>query len=94
MIQQDDVQYIAGLARLNLTPEEIQPLAGNLERILSYIQQLEDLDVSHVPPTSHVLSLENVYREDIIKPSLSQEEALSITDNKFNGAFKVPQIID
>jgi len=94
MITQDDVQYIAGLARIHLNPEEIQPLAGDLERILSYVRQLEGLDVADVPPTSHVLSLENVYRDDTVVPSLTQAEALSIAVQNFNGAFKVPQIID
>lgn len=94
MITQDDVNYIAGLARINLSPEESLPLAQDLERILEYIRQLEGVDVSEVQPTSHVLSLKNVYRDDIPVPSLTQEEALSIAVQKLNGSFKVPQIID
>lgn len=94
MIKKEDVQYIAGLARINLTEDETGPLAKDLEGILSYIKQLESLDVSDIKPTSHVLSLENVYRPDDVKPSLTQDEALSIAIEKLNGAFKVPQIIE
>ena len=94
MITSKDVQYIAALARINLSSEEISPLASDLENILGYIKQLEKLDVSHVNPTSHVLSLENVYRQDNITPSLSQDEALSIAIAKLKGSFKVPQIIE
>ncbi|HSV43848.1 MAG TPA: Asp-tRNA(Asn)/Glu-tRNA(Gln) amidotransferase subunit GatC [Candidatus Bathyarchaeia archaeon] len=94
MISDQDVRYIAALARINLNDEEIAPLAKDLENILGYIGQLEELDVAAVKPTSHVLPLQNVYRSDTIKPSLSQDEALSIAVAKHNGAFKVPQIID
>jgi len=94
MISDQDVRYIAALARINLSDDEIAPLAKDLENILSYIGQLEELDVAAVKPTSHVLPLQNVYRSDVLKPSLSQDEALSIAVAKYNGAFKVPQIID
>ena len=95
MITKKDVQYIANLARINLAEDEFEPLAKNLEDILGYIKQLDTLDVADVKPMSHPLtSLENVYRKDEIKPSLSQEEALSIAIAKLKGAFKVPQIIE
>lgn len=95
MITKKDVQYIANLARINLAEDEIEPLAKNLEDTLGYIKQLDTLDVSNVKPMSHPLSsLKNVYRKDEVKPSLSQDEALSISIAKLNGAFKVPQIID
>ncbi len=94
MISDQDVRYIAALARINLSDDEIAPLAKDLENILGYIGQLEELDVAAVKPTSHVLPLQNVYRSDVLKPSLSQDEALSIAVAKHNGAFKVPQIID
>ncbi len=94
MINKDTVKYIANLSRLHVDEEEAQKLSKNLENILGYIQKLEKLDVTDVKPTSHVLPLENVFRKDEIKPSLSQDEALSISIAKLKGAFKVPQIIE
>jgi len=94
MITPENVKYIAGLARIHLSSQEIEQLTGNLEDILGYIEKLSKLDVEKVKPTSHVLSLENVYREDTPKPSLEQDDALSISVAKHNGSFKVPQVIE
>ncbi len=94
MITIDDVKYIAGLARMHLSEEEIKQFTGNLEDILGYIEKLNTLDVGKVAPTSHVLSLENVYREDSPKPSLPQEQALSVAVSQQKGSFKVPQVIE
>ena len=94
MITPENVKYIAGLARIHLSSQEIDQLTGNLEDILGYIEKLSKLDVERVKPTSHVLSLENVYREDTPKPSLGQDDALSISVAKHKGSFKVPQVIE
>ena len=94
MITRNDIQHIAGLARIYLEDHELDRLTGDLEDILGYIGKLEKLDVSQVEPTSHVLPLKNVYRKDIVKPSLKQEEALKIAVAKHNGSFKVPQVIE
>ena len=94
MISKDDVQYVASLSRVHLTHEEIEKFTKNLEDILHYVAKLEKLNVSSVEPTSHVLPLKNVYREDVIKPSLSQKDALRITRDQHNGSFKVPKVIE
>lgn len=94
MITRNDVQNIAGLARIYLEDQELDRLTKDLEDILGYIGKLEKLDVKEIEPTSHVLPLKNVFREDIVKPSLKQEEALKIAVSKHNGSFKVPQIIE
>ena len=94
MITPKDVKYIASLSRIHLRDEEIEELTKNLENILHYIAKLEKLDVSKVEPTSHVLPLKNVFREDKVKPSLTQEEALKIAVDKHHGAFKVPKVIE
>ncbi|MBF0521810.1 MAG: Asp-tRNA(Asn)/Glu-tRNA(Gln) amidotransferase subunit GatC [Candidatus Omnitrophica bacterium] len=94
MISKNDVKYVASLSRIHLKDEEVQALTQDLERILGYIKNLEKLDTSHVEPTSHVLPLKNVFREDIIKPSFSQQEALKISVEQQNGFFKVPKIIE
>ncbi|MFP4472753.1 MAG: Asp-tRNA(Asn)/Glu-tRNA(Gln) amidotransferase subunit GatC [Candidatus Omnitrophota bacterium] len=94
MINDDTVKKIAGLARINLREEEIQPLAGDLQNILQYINQLEDLDLKDVEPTSHALPLHNVFRDDTVQPSLSQQETLASAADQANGSFKVPRIIE
>ncbi|HRZ39672.1 MAG TPA: Asp-tRNA(Asn)/Glu-tRNA(Gln) amidotransferase subunit GatC [Candidatus Omnitrophota bacterium] len=94
MITNTDLQYISALARMSLAEEELKPMAEDLSSILDYIAQLQKLDVTDIKPTSHVLPLKNVYRDDSIKPSLTQEKALSFAISKAKGAFKVPQIVD
>ena len=94
MITRNEINNIAKLARISLTGEEMDALSKDLENILSYITQLETLNVADIPPTSHVLALENVYRKDTAAPSLDREKALSIATLKLNGFFKVPQIIE
>ncbi len=94
MISKDDVRYIAHLSRINLQEHEVEQLAKDLEGILRYIEKLAKLDVTNVKPTSHVLPLQNVYREDTIRPSLSQKEATGIAISSHKGSFKVPQVIE
>lgn len=94
MITQKDVHYIAGLSRIHVSEQEEERFAKNMEDILGYIKKLEEVDVSNVPPTSHVLNLENVYREDKAAKPLTQEEALSVSQHKHNGFFQVPKVIE
>lgn len=92
-ITKDDVQYIASLSRIHLQGDEIERLTKNLEDILHYVHKLEKLDVRAVEPTSHVLPLKNVYREDEIQPSLTQAEVMKVAVAQHNGFFKVPKVI-
>ncbi|MCK5082444.1 MAG: Asp-tRNA(Asn)/Glu-tRNA(Gln) amidotransferase subunit GatC [Candidatus Omnitrophica bacterium] len=94
MISEKDVQYVAGLARIHLKDEEAGRLTKDLEKILDYINKLDTLDVADVQPTSHVLPLKNVYREDKVRPSLTQQEALKISVEQHEGSFKVPKVIE
>lgn len=94
MLSKDDVKYIAHLARIHLRDEEVLSLTKDLESILDYVTKLEKLDVKEVKPTSHVLPLKNVYREDTVKPSLKQSDAMSIAVVSHKGSFKVPQVIE
>ncbi|MBF0531769.1 MAG: Asp-tRNA(Asn)/Glu-tRNA(Gln) amidotransferase subunit GatC [Candidatus Omnitrophica bacterium] len=94
MITDQDVRYVAALSRIHLREEEVDRLRKNLEDILRYIEKLNQLDVSAVEPTNHVLPLKNVLRPDDARPSLTQEEALSIAVEKSQGAFKVPKVIE
>ena len=94
MINEDEVKHIAKLARISLKDEEIKKLQADLTNILDYVHTLDDLDVRNVPPTSHALTITNVYREDNLKPSLDQNEALGIAIEQHNGSFKVPKVIE
>jgi aspartyl-tRNA(Asn)/glutamyl-tRNA(Gln) amidotransferase subunit C len=94
MVSQETVNYIAGLARLHLAGAESEKFAKDLEAILHYVQKLDGLDVSVIKPTSHVLNVENVFRDDVIKPGLSQEQALAFSVENLNGGYKVPKVIE
>ena len=94
MITEKDVKYIASLSRIHLRDEEIDKLTKNLEDILHYVEKLEKLDISNTEPTTHVLPLKNVYREDKVHTSLKQLEALKIAVEHYNGSFKVPKVIE
>ncbi len=94
MLSKDDVRYIASLSRIYLEEHEIEHLQKDLEQILHYVQKLEKLDVKDIQPTSHVLPLNNVYRRDVVKPSLPQADAIKIASVKHKGFFKVPQVIE
>ena len=89
-----DVKYIAHLARLALTPEEEKAIGAQLGNILTYIEKLKEVDVAGVEPTSHAVPLKNVTRQDEVRPSLSQEEALQNAPARANGLFLVPKIVE
>ena len=92
-ISKNEVEHIANLARLELSEKEKVKFQKELGKIIEYIDQLKELDIENVPPTSHVMPMENVLREDKVIPSLSQEEALSNAPEKKDKYFKVPKVI-
>lgn len=81
------VQKVAKLANLTLTPEEEEKYSGQLSKILDYVEELNEVDTDSVEPTFNVVSKENVFREDIEETGLSQEEALLNAPNKKDGYF-------
>jgi aspartyl-tRNA(Asn)/glutamyl-tRNA(Gln) amidotransferase subunit C len=94
MINEKDVEYVAALSRIHLQPEEIHKLTKNLEDIVSYIDQLKQVDVTDIEPTSHALPLTNAFREDQVKKCFTQEEALRFSVEQLNGSYKVPKVIE
>jgi aspartyl-tRNA(Asn)/glutamyl-tRNA(Gln) amidotransferase subunit C len=92
-ISKKEVEHVAHLARLNLTEEELEKMTGQLDNILSYVDKLEELDTSQVLPTSHVFAVNNAFREDIEKESLSQAEAVKNGPQHDGAMFQVPKII-
>lgn len=89
-----NIKHIARLANLPLKNDEIKQLDSQLTETLEYIDQLNEVDTKETEPTSQVTGLENITREDIAKESLTQEQALSNTDETHNGLFKVKGILD
>lgn len=92
-IEKDDVKHVAELARLKLTEEEINYFAKQLDSIINYIDQLTEVNTSNVEPTTHVLPIQNVFRDDATRPSLKAEDALKNAPSKEKELFKVPRIV-
>ena len=88
------VEYLAYLARIQLTPQELERFAGQLDEILAYVEKLKTAQTQGVAPTSHVLELSNVFREDKVEPSLPTEKVLANAPDREGLFFKVPQIIE
>lgn len=87
-----DVRYIAQLARINLSDEEVATFQGQLSQVLEYVQALQKVDVSDVDPTAHANPIYNVFRADEPRESLTPEEALANAPRQANGLFMVPQV--
>ena len=92
-ITRADVAHLARLARLALTEEELDHFGNQLGGILAAVSRIRDLDTENVPPTSHALPLTNVEREDVVRPGLTQEEALAAAPAAEDGRFRVPRIL-
>ena len=88
-----DAEYVATLAKLELSETEKKKCAKELDKTIKYIDQLKEVDTENIPPTSHIIPMENVLREDKVEPSLSQDEALANAPDKKDGYFKVPKVI-
>ena len=88
-----DVKKIAQLANLKIKPQDERKFEKQLEEILKYVEKLNEVDAKGVEITSQVTGLENVTREDVAKPSLTQDEALSGTKSKHNGLIKGDAIL-
>jgi len=93
-ITKEQIQHIAVLSRLNLSEEEKDLFGSQLSSILDYMDQLNGLDTRETEPTSHVLSLSNVMRDDILTSSLPGEEALKNAPSRSENFYRVPRIIE
>jgi aspartyl-tRNA(Asn)/glutamyl-tRNA(Gln) amidotransferase subunit C len=89
-----EVRYIASLARLRFTEEEERRLAEQMSEILAYVEKLNELDTTGVPPMSHVLDLYNVVREDTAQSRISREEALKNAPDADGSYFRAPKVIE
>ena len=90
MIDREQVLHVAKLARLKVTDEEVDRMAEELSKILEHVETMNELDLEGVEPTSHVVDLTNVLREDVPRPCLSREKALEQAPDAADGGFRVP----
>jgi aspartyl-tRNA(Asn)/glutamyl-tRNA(Gln) amidotransferase subunit C len=93
-ITHQDVEHVAKLARLELSKEEQERFTGQLNAILTYAEKLNELDTEHIQPTTHVLKLVNVMRDDITRPSLSIEQVMKNAPEDEDGQFRVPAVLE
>ncbi len=93
-VTKKDVQYVAHLARLQLTDREAEQFTDDLSKILDYMETLEELDTSDVKPLEHVIELEYRLRDDRPETPLSNDEALKNAPDTDGDYFRVPKVID
>ena len=93
-ISREEVAHLARLSRLAVTEQELDQFAGQLDVILQSVARIGDVAAEDIPPTSHSVPLTNIYRDDVVTPSLTQEEALSGAPDSAEGRFRVPRILD
>ncbi|MEI8190003.1 MAG: Asp-tRNA(Asn)/Glu-tRNA(Gln) amidotransferase subunit GatC [candidate division NC10 bacterium] len=89
-----EVEHVARLARLELTEDEKERMTAQLDAILGYIDKLNALDTSQVEPTTTVIPMVSVMRDDVVRPSLDREEALANAPDRADAFFRVPRIIE
>ncbi|PSL47056.1 aspartyl/glutamyl-tRNA(Asn/Gln) amidotransferase subunit C [Salsuginibacillus halophilus] len=94
MITKEQVEHVAHLARLEIGEDEIDDFTNKLDAIIGYAEQLNELDTTNVEPTTHVIDIRNVLREDENKPSIEREQALGNAPESEDGQVKVPSVLD
>ncbi|MDV6013519.1 Asp-tRNA(Asn)/Glu-tRNA(Gln) amidotransferase subunit GatC [Haloechinothrix sp. LS1_15] len=92
-ISRDEVAHLARLARIDVTEAELDTFAGQLDVILDSMAKVSEVAGDDVPPMTHAADVTNVFREDVPRPGLSQQQALSGAPAAEDGRFKVPRIL-
>lgn len=93
-VSRDQVQRVAELARLEFSEEDEARMAEELSQILDYVEKLDELDTSGVPPMSHVLDVSNVFRPDEVESRIDRDQALEPAPETTDGYFQVPKVLD
>lgn len=93
-IKREDILHLAVLSNLSLNEDEIDPLKKDLEGIIRYISQLDELDTENVEPTYQVFEMENIWRDDeIVAQDATREELLALTKEEKDNQIKVPKVL-
>lgn len=93
-ITRSDVEHLARLARLELTPDELDHYAGQMDVILQAVSRVSEVAADDIPPTSHPIPMENVYRDDVARPGLSRDQVAAGAPAWEDDRFRVPRILD
>ena len=93
-ISEEEVRHIAGLARLKFTDEEVSLYTKDLASIVEFAEKLNEIDVSNVTPTAHILDIHNVFRKDEVSKSYDREKLLQNAPTKAAGCISVPQVVE
>jgi aspartyl-tRNA(Asn)/glutamyl-tRNA(Gln) amidotransferase subunit C len=93
-INKETVEYVAHLARIELQAKELEKLSLQLEEIVNFIDRLKELNLEKITPTSHILPIHNVLRQDVSRASLPAEKALQCAPQKEGDFFAVPKVIE
>ncbi|MDD5595889.1 MAG: Asp-tRNA(Asn)/Glu-tRNA(Gln) amidotransferase subunit GatC [Candidatus Omnitrophica bacterium] len=94
IINKETVQYVAHLSRIELKEKELDLLSGQLKDILDFIDKLKEIDITNIAPTSHILPINNILREDVLKDSLPVEKTLANSPEQEGNFFVVPKVIE
>ena len=89
-----DVEHVARLARLELSSEEKNLFAGQMDAILGYVEKLNGLNTDGILPTSHAVPMENAFREDLERPSIGIDKALANAPERVESFYRVPKVIE
>ncbi|MBE8953900.1 MAG: Asp-tRNA(Asn)/Glu-tRNA(Gln) amidotransferase subunit GatC [Quinella sp. 1Q7] len=93
-ISEHEINTVASLSRLKIRAEEAEEVSSQLDKFLTYVENLQAIDTTHIEPTTYALPMQNVFRPDEVKPSLPRELALSNAPLKEDGYFKVPRVLE
>jgi len=93
-ITRPEVEHVARLARLALNDDELDALTGQMDAILGYVEQLNELNTEGILPTAHAVPMENAFRPDQTKPSIGVDKALQNAPDAGDGCFRVPKVIE
>lgn len=94
MLSENDVRYVARLARIAVTDDEVQNLSHDLNRVLDYITQLQKVNTQDIEPTMHVIPVTSPLRDDVVEPSLTVEVAMKNGPHVVDNMFVVPRIVE
>lgn len=93
-VTEQDIKTVASLSRLKIHPEETAEVTAQLDKFLTYVENLQSIDTTNIEPTTYALPMQNVFRADEVKPSLERELALSNAPLAEDGYFKVPRVLE
>lgn len=93
-VTKETIEHAADLARLNISEAEKEKFTSEMEKIISYVDKLNELDTTNVKPMEHVIPMQNVLREDVVTDSFDRDELLKSAPSHENGCYKVPKVVE